>query len=94
MKWLIWSLGILIIVSAFAVRGGLVLFGLLHALEPSLSPKVTAGFLLALGYLLFAVIALGGSDEHGAAMRARPVREQREPASDLPTERSSNERAA
>jgi hypothetical protein len=79
MKWLIWSLGILIIVSAFAVPGGLVLFGL---------P------LLALGYLLFAVIALGGSDEHGAAMRARPVREQREPASDLPTERSSNERAA
>jgi hypothetical protein len=68
MKWLIWSPAIVLILSAAAVPGGVALF---------------AVPLLALGYLLFSVIALGGSDEHGAATRARPVREQREPASDL-----------
>ena len=71
MKWLIWSPAIVIIFSAVAVPGGLVLFGL---------P------LLALGYFVVAVIALGGSAGHGAATRAKPTREQREPASPIPTE--------
>ena len=78
MKWLIWSPTIMIVFSAFAVAGGLVLLGL---------P------LLALGYFLFVVIALGGGDEHGAAT-ARPLREQREPASDLPTESVLMKKAA
>jgi hypothetical protein len=66
MKWLIWSPAIAIIFLAAAVPGGLILFGL---------P------LLALGYLLISVIALGGRAEHRAAPRARAVRGRSEPAS-------------
>jgi hypothetical protein len=71
MKWLIWTPAIVIILSGVAIPGGLVLFGL---------P------LLALGYFLFSVIAVGGSAEHRAATRARAAREQRKPASHRPTE--------
>ncbi len=49
MKWLIWSPAIAVILAAVAVPGGIALFGL---------P------LLALGYLVLAVIAHGGSAEH------------------------------
>ena len=48
-EWLIWSPAIAVILAAVAVPGGIALFGL---------P------LLALGYLVLAVIAHGGSAEH------------------------------
>ena len=78
MKWLIWGPAIVIILSAFAVPGGLVLFAL---------P------LLALGYFVFALIARAGSEEYHAAQE-RAATEHRQPASFTSTERSSDERAA
>lgn len=55
MKWLIWGPAIALVLSAFAVPDGIALFAL-----PG----------LALGYLVFALIAPGGSEEHYTATRA------------------------
>ena len=79
MKWLIWSPAIAIVFSAFVAPGGLIVFGL---------P------LLALVYFVLVVIALGGSEEPGAATPARTLREQREPASQQAAEWSVDEKAA
>ena len=77
MKWLVWTPAIAIVFAAVAVPGGLVLFAL---------P------LLALGYFLFAVIALSGREKRHAAERARPMpipRERCEPASHPRKKRAS-----
>jgi hypothetical protein len=74
MKWLIWSPAIVLILSAFAVPGGIALF---------------AVPLLALGYVLFTLVALSGSKEHHAARGTTAGREQHEPASHVAAERSS-----
>jgi len=58
MKWLIWSPAVAILFLAAAFPGGLVLLAL---------P------LLALGYVLISLIALGGRAEKPAAARARVV---------------------
>jgi hypothetical protein len=58
MKWLIWSPALAILFLAAAFPGGLVLL---------------AFPLLALGYLLISLIALGGRAEKPAVARARVV---------------------
>jgi TRAP-type C4-dicarboxylate transport system permease small subunit len=58
MKWLIWSPAVAILFLAAALPGGLVLLAL---------P------LLALGYVLISLIALGGRAEKPAPARVRAV---------------------
>src|SRR5215207_4902791 len=68
MKRLIWTPALLVVFSVVAGPWGAALFASL------------AVPLLALGGLLFAASALRGSGAHGAATRAREVREQPAPS--------------
>jgi hypothetical protein len=77
MKRLIWTPALLVVFSVVAGPWGAALFASL------------AVPLLALGGLLFAASALRGSGAHGAATRAREVREQREPTVSPRMERQS-----